>query len=72
MKKKKRPERPIDVSKLINEYAEEGRLPLSFGGTYLPKSHDGSGGIAGDLKAISPIRKPACEKAKKDENVRER
>ena len=69
MKKKRKgcpekpPERPIEITKLIDKYAEEGRLPLSFGGKYLSKEHAGSGAIKLDLRAIGPD----VEK-KKDEN----
>jgi len=67
MKKKKRPEqppeRPIEITKLIDKYAEEGRLPLSFGGKYLSKGHAGTGAIKLDLRAIGPdVEKKKTEK----------
>jgi len=49
-----RTERPIEITKLIDKYAEEGRLPLSFGGKYLSKEHAGTGAIKLDLRAIGP------------------
>jgi len=76
MKKKRKgcpekpPERPIEITKLIDKYAEEGRLPLSFGGKYLSKEHAGTGAIKLDLRAIGPdVEK---NKTEKDENARER
>ncbi len=76
-KKKERPERsinterPIEITKLIDKYAEEGRLPLSFGGKYLSKEHAGTGAIKLDLRAIGPDvekkkdEKSACEEEEK-------
>ncbi len=77
MKKKRKgcpekpPERPIEITKLIDKYAEEGRLPLSFGGKYLSKEHAGTGAIKLDLRAIGPDvekkkdEKSACEEEEK-------
>ena len=66
-KKKERPERPIEITKLIDKYAEEGRLPLSFGGKYLSKEHAGTGAIKLDLWAIGPdVEKKMTKKEEKD------
>ncbi len=67
-KKKERPERPIEITKLIDKYAEEGRLPLSFGGKYLSKEHAGLGAIKLDLRAIGPdFEKKKTKKEEKDQ-----
>ena len=63
MKKKKCPERPIDVSKLIDKHIERGELPLSFRGEYLP---DSSGQLGLGLREIAP--KDQKKKTEKDEN----
>ncbi len=55
MKKKKRPERPperpIEISKLIDEHIERGELPLPFGGEYL---NQGGGQLGLGLREIAP------------------
>ncbi len=55
MKKKKRPERPperpIEISNLIDEHIERGELPLPFGGEYL---NQGGGQLGLGLESIAP------------------
>ena len=61
-------ERPIEITKLIDKYAEDGRLPLSFGGKYLSKEHAGTGAIKLDLRAIGPdVEKNKTKKEEKDQ-----
>jgi len=55
MKKKERPEqppeRPIEISKLIDEHIERGELPLPFGGEYL---NQGGDQLGLGLESIAP------------------
>ena len=66
MKKKKRPERPIDLSKLIDKHIERGGMPLSFGGEYLPVERVGTADVKLALKTIGPKGKK--KEDKKDED----
>ena len=55
MKKKERPERPperpIEISNLIDEHLERGELPLPFGGEYL---NQGGDQLGLGLESIAP------------------
>jgi hypothetical protein len=55
MKKKERPERPperpIEISNLIDEHIERGELPLPFGGEYL---NQGGDQLGLGLESIAP------------------
>ncbi len=66
-KKKKRPERPIEISKLIDKYIEKGGITIAPGGLSLPPSNDGSGLIDTTLRVMGPDHKPASKKTKKTE-----
>jgi hypothetical protein len=67
MKKKERPERPperpIEISNLIDEHIERGELPLPFGGEYL---NQGGGQLGLGLESIAP----KDQKNNREEGVR--
>jgi hypothetical protein len=67
--KKERSERPIEISKFVDEYIEKGGLATADGESYLPSQMDGSELIETSLRIIRTVNEPTSKEKEDKERL---